>query len=107
MKREEVESKNGFKKQLLAIAVFGNKAFFANKEVKTFYNLPIKDALHHIIVDIVDVKSLVMYTFSEKSQGFEVDPLGTLSRKKISVEYLAKKELLEPITARIKNKNVL
>jgi hypothetical protein len=104
VKREEALVSNGFQKDLQAIAVFGDKSCFENKEVKTFYNCTFKEAIHSIITDIVCVKSAVLYTFSEAYQALDLDPIGTLARKKISIDYLAKKKLLVPVSDRISKK---
>lgn len=106
VKREETLVSNGFQKELQAIAVFGKKEAFENKKIKSFYNCTAKEAIYSIIADIVSVKSAVLYSFSEAFQAFELDPLGTLARKKISVEYLAKRTLLTPLATKINKKIV-
>ena len=93
VKRDTALASNGFQKELQTIAVFGNKACFLDKQIKTFYNSTIKDVIPSLISDVVDVKKTVLYTFSEPSQAFDVDQLGILARKKIAVEYLAKKAI--------------
>ena len=104
VKKEQTSVVNGFQKQLLEVAVFAKKEYFSDRSVKTFHNCTIKDAISSIITDIVDIKASVLYTFSEPYQAIELDPLGTLLRKGISVEYLAMKKLLNPIEARINKK---
>ena len=104
VKKEQTSVVNGFQKQLLEVAVFAKKEYFSDRSVKTFHNCTIKDAISSIITDIVDIKASVLYTFSEPYQAIELDPLGTLLRKGISMEYLAMKKLLKPIEARINKK---
>ena len=104
VKRENVVVSNGFKKQLDEVAVFGNPEFFENKHIQTFYNCCVKEAISSIITDIVDIKSSVLYAFSEPGQGIELDPLGTLGRKQICVQYMALRNLLEPVQERINKK---
>ena len=104
VKKEQTSLVNGFQKQLQEVAVFAKKEYFSDRGVQTFHNCTIKDAISSIITDLVDIKAKVLYTFSEPYQAIELDPLGTLLRKGISVEYLAMKKLLNPIEARINKK---
>ena len=104
VKRELALVSDGFKIDFQAIAVFGEKKCFENKRIKTFYNCSFKEAIHFIITDILSENSAVLYTFSEASQAVVLDPLGTMERKKISIEYMAKKNLLEPVFEKISKK---
>ena len=106
VKREEPTVCEGFQKELQAIAVFGDKSVFLDKQIKTFYNSQVKNALPAIIADIMPVKCSILYTFSEESQAFDLDPIGTLSRRKMSLEYLAKKTLVSPLSTKINKKIV-
>ena len=90
VRRDTALTNNGFQKEVQKVAVFGKKACFLDKQIKTFYNSTIKDAITSIISDVADAKKSVLYSFSESSQAFDVDQLGILGRKKITVEYLAK-----------------
>ena len=104
VKRELALVSDGFQIDFQAIAVFGEKKCFENKRIKTFYNCSFKEAIHFIITDILSENSAVLYTFSEASQAVVLDPLGTMERKKISIEYMAKKNLLEPVLEKISKK---
>ena len=106
VKREEPVVREGFEKELQAITVFGDKSAFLDKQIKTFYNSQVKSALTAIVSDIMPVKCSILYTFSEESQAFDLDPIGTLSRKKMSLEYLAKKALVCPLSSKINKKIV-
>ena len=91
-------------KQLETIAVFGKMHNFENRNIKTFYNCTLKEAIPSIITDLLDAKSSVLYAFNEPVQAFQLDPLNILARKKISVEYLARRVLLGPLSDRVNRK---
>ena len=83
-------------KEIAPIAVFGHKEYFKKKELKNFYNFPLKQALQFILKDIVGTKERILYTFSE-SGSFEVDNLGSLKRKGVQVSYMAVQDVLTGI----------
>ena len=96
VKMEKPALEDSIMKEITPIAIFGHKDYFKNKDVKNFYNFPLKQALQFILKDLVATKERVLYTFSETGK-FEVDVLGSLKRKGVQVSYMAVQDLLTEI----------
>ena len=96
VKMEKPALEDSVMKEITPIAVFGHKEYFKKKELKNFYNFPLKQALQFILKDIVGTKERILYTFSE-SGSFEVDNLGSLKRKGVQVSYMAVQDVLTGI----------
>lgn len=93
VKMEKPEKEASIMKEITPIAVFGHKDYFEKKEIKNFYNFPLKQALQFILKDLVGTKDRILYTFSESGR-FEVDNLGSLKRKGVQVSYMAAQDVL-------------
>ena len=96
VKMEKPAQEDGIMKEITPIAIFGHKDYFKNKDLKNFYNFPLKQALQFILKDLVATKERVLYTFSESGR-FEVDVLGSLKRKGVQVSYMAVQDVLTEI----------
>ena len=99
-KMEKPVMKDGFKIEITPLAVFGNKKYFENKEIKNFYNSPLKQALQLLLKDMLESKQSVLYSF-DGSHGLDVDNLGSLRRKCVKLSYMAKDEDLSVLKAKI------
>jgi hypothetical protein len=106
VKRKSPIVENGFKKELESVAVFGDKSCFKDKVIKTLYGGTVKAALHSVISDIVVGNEKVLYCFTGEAEAFDLDPLGTLARKRIQLEYLGTKTVIESLADKLNMKVV-
>ena len=93
-KVEKPAAVDGVRKMISPMVVFGHKEYFKDKDVKNFHNYEIKQALQFVVSDLASTKEKVLYSFSE-AKGIDVDVLGTLKRRGVSVSYLAQQEVLQ------------
>ena len=91
----------GFIKETETLAIFGDKSCFEDKAIKTLYSVETPTALHSVISDVLERKETVLYLFPDESQAFDLDPMGTLIRKKIQIEYLSKKSVIETFSGKM------
>ena len=75
-----------------------------DKAIKTLYGVPAKDALHSVIGEIVEQKDNILYVFSGDEMAFDVDPAGILSRKKVKIEYMANKSVIDAFSDKLNRK---
>ena len=104
VKRKVPMVENGFMKTTESLLVFGDKSCFKDKAIKTLYGVLVKEALQFIISDLVVGNEKVLYCFAKEDEAFDLDPMGTLARKKIQIEYLSGKSLIEPLSVKLSKK---
>ena len=105
VKMEKPAMEDSIMKEITPVSVFGHKDYFKNKDLRNFYNFPLKQALQFILKDLVGTKDRILYTFSESGR-FEVDNLGSLKRKGVQVSYMAAQDVLTGIEDEIGKKIV-
>ena len=105
VKMEKPAMEDSIMKEITPLSVFGHKDYFKNKDLRNFYNFPLKQALQFILKDLVGTKDRILYTFSESGR-FEVDNLGSLKRKGVQVSYMAAQDVLTGIEDEIGKKIV-
>ena len=93
VKRDSSITEDGFKKEMMAVGVVGRKTRFSDKEIKTNYNMKLKEAIPFVLADLMEVKQKVVIV---SAHPFDVDPDGSLAKKRISVCYMASKAVLIP-----------
>ena len=54
----------------------------------------------------MDAKAKVLYAFNSDGEAIDLDPVASLSKREISVTYLARRVVLEPFAQKIKSKVV-
>ena len=98
-KRAKPITVNGFRKEFLAVAVFGNKTAFNLKEIKSLYNFDLKKSIPFMIDDLSPASGKVLFAFSDLAQAVDLDPHGSLAKKKITVCYMAEKQILDDFSS--------
>ena len=106
MKLKRPVQVGGFVKDFCPVAVVGRKELFKDKQIKTFHHSESRVALPILLGSLLDAKSKVLFAFGTVGEAIDIDPVGSLLKREISVTYLARKEVLEPFVLKIKSKVV-
>ena len=106
IKFERPIQSGGFIKNYGPVAVVGRQEVFKDKQINTFHHSEIEVALPIILSNILDAKTKVLYAFEDLGHGIDLDPVGGLCKRKITVTYLSKKEVLQPFVKMLKAKIV-
>ena len=104
VKRKIPIVENGFRRETESLVIIGDKSCFQDKAIKTLYGVPAKDALHSVIGEIVEQKDNILYVFSGEEMAFDIDPAGILSRKKVKIEYMSKKSVIDAFSDKLNRK---
>ena len=96
-KRSKVVIIDGFKKEHIPVAVFGSSLAFQLTEIKSIHNTAVEKGLAFLISDLTCSADKVLYAFSNSDQGMDIDKLGCLKKRNVSVTYLAEKDILNSL----------
>ena len=96
-KRSKVVIIDGFKKEHIPVAVFGSSLAFQLTEIRSIHNTSVEKGLSFLISDLTCSADKVLYVFSNSDQGMDIDKLGCLKKRNVSVIYLAEKDLLKSL----------
>ena len=66
--------------------------------------MKLEQALQFVLSDIVSTKARVLFSLSELENGFDIDLLGLLKRKMVSISYLSQDKVLSAFEERIRNR---
>ena len=106
MKLKKPVQVGGFVKDFRPVAVVGKKDLFKEREIKTFHHTELKVALSILLGSLLDAKAKILCAFDSVEEAIDLDPVASLSKREISVTYLARKVVLEPFALKIKSKVV-
>ena len=104
MKLKKPVKFGGFIKDYIPVAVVGKKEHFKDREIKTFHHTELKVALPILLGSLLNAKAKVLYAFDSEGEAIDLDPVGSMSKREISVTYLARKVVLEPFAQKIRIK---
>ena len=95
---------DGIKNDIVPVVLVGHRDHLKDKEVKNFHSFKLEQALQFVLSDIVSSKAKVLFSFSELENGFDIDLLGLLKRKLVSISYLAQQKVLSDFEERIRKR---
>lgn len=104
IKAEKPNVIDGIKNDIVPVVLVGHREHLKDKEVKIFHSFKLGQALQFVLSDIVSMKAKVLFSFSELENGIDIDLLGLLKRKLVSVSYLSKQNVLSAFEERIRKR---
>ena len=107
MKLKKPVQVGGFVKDFCPVAVVGKKDLFTDKQIKTFHHSELRVALPILLGSLLDAKAKVLLAFNSDGKAIDLDPVASLSKREISVTYLARRVVLEPFAQKIKKQSSL